>query len=386
MTITNSMLDHADLEAIAQNVADWTHRHYDFARRQAVVRGNGAGCWAEIVGLGWPALPIAERYGGLGGTTWDLAFIAPPLGRALLAEPFFSTVVLGAHLVDRFGSDDQKARLLPQVAAGKLKLAFAGSEAPGWAGFTDIACRAEVGPDGIRLTGQKPVVHDADTCDLLIVIATEATGLALHLVDRRAQGLAMTSARLLDGSNAADLRLVAVPAERLGDGALDPATLEAALAPCLAYLGNEALGIADALFTLTVEHLRTRRQFGRPLGANQALQHRTVDMLIQLECLRSLALECRGVPVTPQIGLAAARACKAHLARSALWIARQAVQLHGGMGVSDDMPIGHYFRRLLTIDATLGNARYHLRRLSAWPEDGRGALSTFVQEATSVVA
>jgi len=362
---------------LADALKRWIARDYGFEARRAIVQssaGVSEQAWATLAELGLTALPVPEEQGGFAGDAVDMFVVMQELGRGLVVEPYFATV-LGAEFL-RLGGGH--AALLERVATGELKLACALGERQSRHDMRDIATRAEQAGDGWRLNGEKKVVLHGAQAGMLVVSARSAggqrdeDGITLFAVPADAPGLRIVEYRMLDGQRAADVHLdgVQVGAEALigapGDGWT---ILDAALDYGAGLLCAEAVGAMDALFAATLDYLKTRQQFGVPIGKFQALQHRMADMYIHLEQARSMAMlaavRLRGDNAAER--RQAVSAAKYRVGQAARFVGQQAVQLHGGMGVTDELPAAHYFKRLSTIELTLGDADHHLARFMAQP-------------------
>ena len=367
-------------ESIARFLAD----EYAFDRRQKIV-AEDAGFrdehWQSFAELGWLAAPLPEAYGGLDGTAVETMVVMEQFGRGLLTTPYFATVVLGASLLMRSGSEIQKEAMLPAVAEGRLKLAFGHSEPGGRFDLSDVATTAKKDGDVYRLNGQKSVVLYGSAAHKIIVSARtggerrDAEGISLFLIDESAPGLTMTHFQTQDGGRASEILLedVEVAAADLvgAEGAALPVIEEVADIG-IAALAAEASGIMWTVYERTLAYLKTRQQFGQALGAFQALQHRMVDVYMACQVAQSLVYEA-----TAALGegdaakrARAASAAKYRLGLHARDVAQEGIQLHGGIGMTMDLPIGHYLKRVTAINATLGDPAYHLkryRRLSTAP-------------------
>jgi alkylation response protein AidB-like acyl-CoA dehydrogenase len=362
---------------LADALKRWIARDYGFEARRAIVQssaGTSDQAWATMAELGLTALPVPEEQGGFAGDAVDMFVVMQELGRGLVVEPYFATV-LGAEFL-RLGGGH--GALLERVAAGELKLACALGERQSRHDMRDIATRAERDGDGWRLSGEKKVVLHGAQAGMLVVSARcgggqrGEDGIALFAVPADADGVRLTEYRMLDGQRAADLRLDGVrvdAAAAIGQPGAGWPLLEAALDYGAGLLCAEAVGAMDALFDATLEYLKTRQQFGVPIGKFQALQHRMADMYIHLEQARSMALlaavRLRGGEPAPR--RQAVSAAKYRVGQAARFVGQQAVQLHGGMGVTDELPAAHYFKRLSTIELTLGDSDHHLARFMAQP-------------------
>ncbi len=355
----------------------WIGRDYGFEARRAIVHseaGVSSEAWATLVELGMTALPVPEEQGGFSGTAVDMFVVMRELGRGLVVEPYFATV-LGAEFLRLGGLHPQ---LLERVATGDLKLACALGERQSRHDMRDIATRAEVDGDGYALRGEKKVVLHGAQAGMLVVSARTGgdqraeDGIALFVVAADAPGVRITGYRTLDGLRAADVAFDGVRVDAtaaIGAPGAGWPILDAALDYGAGLLCAEALGAMEAIFEATLEYLKTRQQFGAPIGKFQALQHRMADMFIHLEQARSMAM-LAAVKLGSQDAAERRRAVSAakyRVNQAARYIGQQAVQLHGGMGVTDELPASHYFKRLATIELTLGDADHHLARFVAQP-------------------
>jgi len=361
----------------------WIGRDYGFEARRAIVRSDAGvsdAAWATLVELGMTALPVPEAQGGFSGSAVDMLVVMQELGRGLVVEPYLATV-LGAEFLRLGGRHPQ---LLEQVATGELKLACALGERQSRHDMRDIATRAEPEGDGYVLNGEKKVVLHGAQAGMLVVSARsggaqcDEAGIGLFLVPLDAAGLRITDYRTLDGLRAADVVFDQVRVDAaavIGAAGAGWSILDAALDYGAGLLCAEAVGAMEAIFDTTLEYLKTRQQFGAPIGKFQALQHRMADMFVHLEQARSMALLAAVKLGSNDAGerRRAVSAAKYRINLAARFIGQQAVQLHGGMGVTDELPAAHYFKRLSTIELTLGDADHHLARFIAQPGFKEGA-------------
>jgi alkylation response protein AidB-like acyl-CoA dehydrogenase len=369
---------------LADALKRWVARDYTFeARRDIVASPSGVSdtAWATLAELGLTALPLPEAQGGFDGDAVDMFVVMQELGRGLVVEPYFATM-FGAEFLRRGRAHDA---LLERVAAGELKLACALGERQSRHDLRDVATRAARDTSdggGWRLHGEKKVVLHGAQAGVLIVSARTAgaqrdeDGITLFAVPADAAGVVTRDVRMLDGQRAADvlLRDVKVGADAvIGTVGAGWAILEAAADYGAGLLCAEALGAMDALFGATLDYLKTRQQFGVPIGKFQALQHRMADMYVHLEQARSMAL-LAAVRLADDVGgdqaaerRRAVAAAKYRVGQAARFVGQQAIQLHGGMGVTDELPASHYFKRLSTIELTLGDCDHHLARFIAQP-------------------
>lgn len=346
-------------------------------RRKTAAEPNGfsAANWKQFAELGWLALPIAEEHGGLGGGAVEIGILMEAFGRGLVSEPYLSTVVIGAGLIGSCGSDAQKQALLPKVADGSLHLAFAHAERAARFDLAAVETTATKTPNGFRLGGHKVAVLDGNAAHRIIVSArlVNANGssgkLRLFLVPAGAPGMSLRDYERLGGGHACSLDLhdVHLPADALlGEGGDALPAIEAAVDRAMAALGAEAVGIMQTLLDTTLEYTKIRKQFGRPLSANQVIRHRLADMAMQCDEARSMALRAALMADAEPIARSrAASGAKAKIGRCARFVAEQSVQLHGAMGVTEELDIGLYFKRLLAFETLFGGSAHHYRRHAA---------------------
>jgi alkylation response protein AidB-like acyl-CoA dehydrogenase len=334
--------------------------------------GFSADIWKQFADLGWLALPISEAHGGLGGGAIETGILMEAFGRGLVSEPYLSTVVIGASLITECGTEAQKQALLPDIADGSLVLAFAHSERQARYDLADVTTTAKKAPDGWRLDGNKTAVLDGSAAGQIIVSARVDDGngkpgkLCLFLVPQGTRGLALRDFPRLGGGRASNLELrdVHLPADALlGNGSDALSAIEAVVDRAMAALGAEAVGIMQTLLDQTLEYTKIRKQFGRPLSANQVIRHRLADMAMQCDEARSMALRAAlMVDAEPVARSRAASGAKAKIGKCARFVAEQSVQLHGAMGVTEELDIGAYFKRLLAFDTLFGGSAHHYRR------------------------
>ena len=331
--------------------------------------------WKQFADLGWLALPIGEAHGGLGAGAIETGILMEAFGRGLVAEPYLATVVIGAGLIAECGSEAQRQAILPAVADGSLLLAFAHSERAARFDLAHVETTARKSPDGWRLDGHKTAVLDGNAAKEIIVSAriagdNGATGnLCLFVVPSGTAGITLKDFPRLGGGRACNLDLanVRLPADALlGDGGDCLPKIEGVVDRALAALGSEAVGIMQTLLDKTLEYTKVRQQFGRPLSANQVIRHRLADMAMQCDEARSIALRAALLAdAEPLSRSRAASGAKAKIGKCARFVAEQAVQLHGAMGVTEELDIGSYFKRLLAFDTLFGGSAHHYRRHAA---------------------
>ncbi len=348
---------------------------YGFEARKgyrAAPEGWSREIWAQFAEIGLLGLPFTEEQGGFGGGPVDTAMVMEACGRALVVEPYFATIVACGALLRYAASDAQLQALVPGIAAGERVLAYAQIERQSRNSLNDVATRAERDGDGWRITGDKSLVLHGDSADTLLVTARtagehrERRGIGLFLVQADAPGVTRRGYPTQDGMRAAEIGLVNAPAEALGDPAEALPVLERANDEMLAALCAEAVGVMDAMHAMTVDYMKTRKQFGRAIGDNQALQHRAVDMYVSLEQARSMALYATMMASEqdPLERQRAMHAAKVQIGRSGRHIGQEAVQLHGGIGVTMEYAVGHHFKRMTMIERGFGDTDSHLAALA----------------------
>ena len=351
---------------------------YSFEARQRFMKepaGWSRELWHRYAELGLLGLPFEEKHGGIGGGPVETSIVMEAFGRALALDPFFATVVLGGGLL-RLGADEaMRAALIPKIVAGDLLLAFAHAERQSRYDLADVATAARRDGAHYVLDGAKSLVIHGDCADKLIVSARLAgerrdrDGIGLFVVDADATGVSRRAYPTVDGLRAAEVALsgVRVEADRiLGKPGNAFPLIAQVVDAAIAALAAEAVGAMAAMHEITVEYLKTRKQFGVPIGNFQVLQHRAAEMLIALEQARSMALFATMMAEEPDATerRKAIAAAKVQIGRSGRFVGQQAIQLHGGIGMTMEYKVGHYFKRVTTIDALFGDADHHLAELA----------------------
>ena len=364
---------------VADNVARLMKDKYGFEQRNAYKArplGFSEDLWTQYAEMGLLGAAFSEDDGGFGGGAVERMLIAEAFGRSLALEPYIASVVLGGGAVKHAGSAEQRAALLGSVASGDTRLALAHAErAAGWNPF-DVATTATRRDGGFVLNGDKGLVIHGDSAQKLIVLARlsgargDSAGLGLFVVDAGAAGVSRRGYETQDGQRAAEIHFAEVRAEAaLGDpeGAAGP--LQATLDEAVAALCAEAVGAMSEAIEITTEYLKTRKQFGQPIGSFQALQHRASDMVVALEQARSMMYYATMMADETDAELRgrAISAAKAQIGRSAKFIGQQATQLHGGIAMTYEYKLGHLFKRMTMIEMSYGDADYHLQKLGGGP-------------------
>ena len=328
--------------------------------------------WRQFAEQGLLGLPFAEEQGGFGGGSVETAIVMEAFGRALVVEPYLATVVMCGGLLRHAASDDQLAELVPAIAEGGRVMAYAQAERQARWSLNDVATKAVPDGDGWRITGEKTLVLNGDSADTLIVSARTAGdhrgrhGIGLFLVDAGSAGVSRRGYPTQDGARAAEITLKDAPGRALGDPAEALPAMERVNDEVLAAVCAEAVGVMDAMHAMTVDYMKTRKQFGRAIGENQALQHRAVDMYVSLEQARSMAMFATMMSTEPDLTERhrAMHAAKVQIGRSGRHIGQEAVQLHGGIGVTMEYAVGHHFKRMTMIERGYGDTDSHLAALA----------------------
>ena len=338
--------------------------------------GYSAALWKEFAELGLLAIPFDDAHGGMGQGAVETMLVAEAFGKAMVLEPYFPTVILAGSALRLGASDAMKAKVIPSIVDGSLTLAFAHQEAEARFDLANVTTTAKAdGKGGYVLEGAKCVVLGGDSAGKLVVSArvsgerTSKDGLALFLVDADAAGVTRRGYPIQDGTRAADITLsgVKVGAEAvIGEPGKAFPVIERTVQNAIAYLAAEAVGAMSALHELTVEYLKTRKQFGIAIGSFQVLQHRSVDMFVSVEQAKSMAFYACVMIDEPDAveRRRAMHAVKAQISKSARHVGQEAIQLHGGIGMTMEYKGGHYFKRLTMIDLMYGGADHHLRELA----------------------
>ncbi len=362
---------------LRDSIAKFVAAEYDFDKRKAILAsadGWSKKAWGTFAELGLMAAPLPEEYGGLGGGPIDTLVIMEEFGKGLVVEPWMSTVVIGGGFLARAGSEAQKQEHLNAIATGEAIVAFAYAEPKGRYNLADLATTAKKDGAGYTLNGHKAVVIGAPQATHFIVTARtaggqrDAKGVSVFIVPKTAKGVTTRDYMTIDGFKGSEVYFenVSVGADHLigaADGALPLG--EQVVDEAIAALCAEAVGAFRLMHSLTLEYARQRKQFGVPIGSFQVLQHRMVDMFMATEQSISMAYMATlklGEPARERA--MAASAAKVQIGKAGRFIGQSAVQIHGGMGVTEEMRVGHYFKRATMIDAQFGNVDHHVRRFT----------------------
>ncbi len=353
-------------QLLADSVRRFLQKGYEFeARKKIVAEGHSEKVWGALAEMGLTGIPFSPDHGGFGGGAVDLLSVMEAFGEALVVEPYLATL-MAARCVANAGNDAQKKAVLPQVVEGKLKMAFAFAEKGARYDLAPSAVKAKKAGGGWTLEGEKVVVLGAPPAGKLVVSAQAPAGPSLFLVDAKA--VKMKPYVTLDEMRAADVVLSGAAGELLGAEGKALAVIEEVIDFGTALVCAEAVGVMKFSCDSTLEYLKTRKQFGVPIGTFQALQHRMVDMYVAYEQAKSMAcLACSRVDGAEDAKerARAVSAAKIKIADNARLISQEAIQLHGGMGMSEELKVSHSFRRLTMIAQQFGDADHHLERFAA---------------------
>ena len=357
-------------------MAKYIQNDYDFESRQQLVKsehGFSKDNWATFAELGWLGVAFAEEDGGFGGGAIESMLMAENFGKGLMVEPYLATVVLAGGAIKHGGNAEQKAKYLPGIIDGSTQAALAYAEPQGRFNLADLTTTAAKDGDGYVLNGYKAVVLNGPAADILVISARtsgeqrDADGVSVFVVAADAEGVTRRDYPTVDGMRASEITLenVKVDADALlGEAGKGLAIIERAIDDGILTVGSEAVGCMEVLYKDTVEYCKTREQFGQPIGKFQVLQHRMVDMFMEHEQSKSL-MYMAAMRMDEGYGPQAQKAVsafKVQVGKSGRFVGQNAVQLHGGMGMTDELNIGHYFKRLTIIDTLFGNVDYHLKR------------------------
>ena len=363
---------------IQDQVDQFVQKEYDWETRQSLSNselGFGEDNWKKFAELGWLGISVSEDSGGFGGSAIESMLIMEAFGKGLVVEPFLETVIMAGGLIDDHGSDQQKSSFLEPAIAGEMHLALAYAEPQSRFNLSDVVTEAKADGDNFIINGYKSVVMNGPSADQIIVSARtsgtqlDGNGISLFIIDANASGLDKTNYKTVDGRRASDLTFenVSVSKESL-IGVQDKGfeILDSAIDKAILAISAEAVGAMEVLYKTTVEYTKTREQFGTAIGKFQVLQHRMVDMFMEYEqCKSLLYMATMKHEEKAEDAKKAISGLKYQVGKAGKFIGQQAVQLHGGMGVTDELNVGHYFKRLTTVGTIFGNTDYHLKKYSS---------------------
>lgn len=367
-----------DQRLLVESVTRMLGDTYGFTQRKgymALAGGYSPAVWSQFAEQGLLGLPFGEQYGGFGGGAQEVMLVMQAFGRVLVLEPYFPTVVLAGSAVTAAGTAEQKAAILPAIAEGRLKMAFAHGERQARYDLTDVVTTARRNGSGWVLDGSKTVVSHGEAADKIIVSARtggeryDADGITLFLVDANAPGVARRGYQSRDDTRAADIALSNVPvaeADVLGEVGGGLPIIRRVVEAGIAATAAETVGAMEAMNEMTLDYSKTRVQFGQPIGSYQVVQHRMADMFMAQEQGRSMAMLATMSIDNPDD---AARAhdialAKVGIGQAGRYVSQSAIQMHGGIGMTEEYAVGHYFRRCMVIERLFGDPAHYLQRLA----------------------
>ena len=363
---------------IQDQVDQFVQKEYDWETRQALSNsdlGFGEDNWKKFADLGWLGICVSEDSGGFGGSSIESMLIMEAFGKGLVVEPFLETVIMSGGLIDDHGSDEQKSSVLEPAISGEMHLALAYAEPQSRFNLSDVVTEAKSDGDSFILNGYKSVVMNGPSADKIIISARtsgaqlDESGISLFIVDANSDGLNKTNYKTVDGRRASDLTLENVSVSKsslIGDQDKGFAILDSAIDKAILAISAEAVGAMEVLYKTTVEYTKTREQFGTAIGKFQVLQHRMVDMFMEYEqCKSLLYMATMKHEEGAEDAKKAISGLKYQVGKAGKFIGQQAVQLHGGMCVTDELNVGHYFKRLTTVGTIFGNTDYHLKKYTS---------------------
>jgi alkylation response protein AidB-like acyl-CoA dehydrogenase len=366
-------------QLLADTVQRFVREHYSFESRREILQspaGWSREIWQELAGLGLTALNVPEEHGGLNGGPVDTMLVMNALGEGLLLEPFLSAAVLAPALITHLNDAAAAKALLPAMASGERIVVLAHQEPQTRGELNHVATRAEKNGDSYILDGYKNVIAHGGAADELLITArtsgktTDTAGISIFRVDPQTAGVTVKAYATIDGQPAADIELKKVKlaaASRIGAEGQAFAAVEAAHEIAMSAICAEAVGVMKAISAATLEYTRNRKQFGQPIAKFQVLQHRMADMFMQSEQAKSMsylaAIKCIDPDATERRRTLSA--AKVIIGQAGKFIGQQAVQLHGGMGMTDELIVSHYFKRLTTIDLIFGDTDFHTQQFIA---------------------
>ena len=367
-------------QMLQESVQKFVYKSYDFDTRNKIIateKGFSDENWELFAELGWLTVPFQEEDGGFGGSAVDLVVMMEEFGKAMLVEPFVATTVLAGGLISEQGSAQQKAELLPKIMEGKLQLACAYAEPGSRFNLANIKTSAVADGDNIVLNGSKTAVLNGSNAEVLLVVAresgaaTDTTGVSVFMVDATSAGVSIQAFANVDGKKSAEITLkdVSVSATaRLGEAGSALSALTAVVDRATLAVSAEAVGAMEAMLHKTVEYSKTRKQFGTAIGTFQALQHRMADMFIECQLARSIVIMAAmkldgGEDATEKSK--AVSAAKSRIGKAINKVGQEAIQIHGGIAMTEELDVGHLFKLVTAAEIMFGNTDYHTERFAS---------------------
>src|SRR5580704_5262802 len=367
-----------DQRLLKESVDGLLGSSYDFDARKKYMAEKGGwskAVWGKLAEQGLLGLPFSEDDGGFGAGAVETMIVMEALGKALVLEPYLATVVISGGFLRRGGSTEQKAAYIPSIIDGSKTLAFAQLEKNSRYDLADVTTTAKKKGDGWVIDGEKFVVVNGENADTLIVTARtkgdrrDKTGVGVFIVPADAKGVTRKGYPTQDGLHAADITFTGVEVgadAAIGDPENALPLIERVVDEARTAMCAEAVGAMDESLKTTVEYIKTRKQFGVAIGTFQSLQHRAADMFVAVEQARSMSMFATMAADfdDPKERAKAVAAAKVQIGKSGKFVGQQSIQLHGGIGMTQEAKIGHYFKRLTMIENTFGDTEYHMRRVS----------------------
>ncbi len=363
---------------IQQSVERFVQENYDLSNRIKISSedpGFSKEYWSSMAELGWLGLAFSEEDGGFGGNQIDTLVLMEQFGKGLVLEPFLANVVLGGGSIKRGASKEIKDSIIPSLIDGSLQITLAYAEEQSRFDIEDVATAAREENGGFIINGKKSMVLNAESADKIVVVArtsgsqVDEEGISLFVVDADAEGIEKENFPTVDGLRASEIIFKDVKVEArslIGEKDKGFSILQAVVNDAILALAAEAVGAMEVLYKDTVEYTQQREQFDHPLSDFQVLQHRMVDMFMEYEQCKSLLFRATMETVQdPSLSQRTVHALKHLIGKSGIFVGESAVQLHGGMGVTEELRIGHFFKRLLVIDSQFGNADFHLDKFTS---------------------
>ena len=363
---------------IQDQVDQFIQKEYDWETRQSLSNsdlGFGQDNWQKFAELGWLGISVSEDSGGFGGSAIESMLIMEAFGKGLVVEPFLETMIMSGGIIDDHGSVEQKSASLEPAIAGDMQLALAYAEPQSRFNLSDVVTEAKAEGENFILNGYKSVVMNGPSANKIIVSARtsgsqlDENGITLFVIDSDTSGLNKTDYKTVDGRRASDLTIENLSVSQddiIGELDAGFKILDSAIDKAILAISAEAVGAMEVLYKATVEYAKTREQFGTAIGKFQVLQHRMVDMFMEYEQCKSLLYMATMKHEEGAVdSKKAISGLKYQVGKAGKFIGQQAVQLHGGMGVTDELNVGHYFKRLTTVGTIFGNTDYHLKKYTS---------------------
>lgn len=367
-------------QMLQESVQKFVYKSYDFDTRNQIIaseKGYSEENWSLFAELGWLTVPFNEDDGGFGGSAVDLAVMMEEFGKAMLVEPFIASAVLSGGLISEQGSAQQKSELLPKIMEGGLQLACAYAEPGSRFNLANVKTSAVTKGDSVVLNGNKTAVLNGSNAEVLLVVARESgadadkDGISVFMVDASAAGVSIQAFANVDGKKSAEINLKDVTvtaASRLGEPGTAFQALQNTVDRATLAVSAEAVGAMEALLHKTVEYSKTRKQFGTAIGTFQALQHRMADMFIECQLARSIVIMAAmkldgGEDATEKTK--AVSAAKSRIGKAIQKVGQEAIQIHGGIGMTEELDVGHLFKLVTAAEIMFGNTDYHTERFAS---------------------